>query len=278
MPLTAPESPVAAPIEGDLFCPQCDYNLRGLSELRCPECGAAFDPAKLTATALPWLHRRRLGRFRAYAQTFDLVVRHPRRFAAEMSHAHPYRDAQSFRWMTVGLALLPVVFATMANWDSQNQLLWQPPDGGGMGIGFAAIYLLGAAVAYTVLTGLPSYFFHPRGLSIEQQNRAVALSYYACAPLAIAPCLFPFGWIVHIAFGQRAGFWAAQGLLVLPFIPWWRALLVLTRSGLKLPRPGRTAAVAVAIPVLWIVVGNAAETAAIQAVELVFHVFFSVGE
>jgi hypothetical protein len=24
------------------FCPRCDYNLRGLSEARCPECGERF--------------------------------------------------------------------------------------------------------------------------------------------------------------------------------------------------------------------------------------------
>ncbi len=27
-----------------LFCPTCDYNLTGLSEQRCPECGTEFDP------------------------------------------------------------------------------------------------------------------------------------------------------------------------------------------------------------------------------------------
>ncbi len=30
-----------------LFCPKCDYNLTGLIENRCPECGTPFDPEKL---------------------------------------------------------------------------------------------------------------------------------------------------------------------------------------------------------------------------------------
>jgi len=42
----------------DLHCPLCEYNLRGLTEPRCPECGHAFDWNELreaTTNRHPWL-------------------------------------------------------------------------------------------------------------------------------------------------------------------------------------------------------------------------------
>jgi hypothetical protein len=32
-------------VPSTLFCPHCGYNLTGLTENRCPECGREFDPA-----------------------------------------------------------------------------------------------------------------------------------------------------------------------------------------------------------------------------------------
>ena len=46
--------PVAASADDDLFCLTCDYNLRGLTVHRCPECGTPFDPAALAVRSVPW--------------------------------------------------------------------------------------------------------------------------------------------------------------------------------------------------------------------------------
>jgi hypothetical protein len=45
----------------------------------------------------------------------------------------------------------------------------------------------GAGLALAVLTGAHTYLFHPKSLGVERQNRLIAISYYACAPLALLP-------------------------------------------------------------------------------------------
>ncbi len=41
-------SPVASRIDFDVPCPKCEYNLRGLTVPRCPECGEEFDWEEIT--------------------------------------------------------------------------------------------------------------------------------------------------------------------------------------------------------------------------------------
>jgi hypothetical protein len=54
------------------------------------------------------------------------------------------------------------------------------------GAALAPVLPLAVLLAIVFVTGVASYWFHPRALSVVRQNRAVALSYYGCAPLAFA--------------------------------------------------------------------------------------------
>src|SRR6185312_3821310 len=100
----------------DVFCEGCGYSLLGLSGDRCPECGKVFEPLALSYARIPWLHRKRIGRVRAYCRTVAMVMFHPTRFASEL--CRPVRvsaeDARRFRSLTIWLATLSLVVLIIA--------------------------------------------------------------------------------------------------------------------------------------------------------------------
>ncbi len=221
------------PIAQDLLCPECGYNLRGLVEYRCPECGTPFDPAKLTVSQIPWLHRRRIGRVPAFWRTVWLVTRRPKTLPREFSQTLSYPDSQRFRWTIVAMVCVPLLIATLsmygfgAGTPLDGLFAFKTLDPWTV-IAVHLAFVLAAAVA----TGVPSYFFHPRRLPVEQQNRGVALSYYACAPLAWMPAFFILDWILlpilpNMAFGV-----VTTILLILPLLAWWRGLYLLAKEGM----------------------------------------------
>jgi hypothetical protein len=56
--LTAQGRPDWTGVEYDVACPHCGYNLRGLADARCPECGITFDWRAILSTSagrIPWL-------------------------------------------------------------------------------------------------------------------------------------------------------------------------------------------------------------------------------
>jgi len=179
-------------IRRDLFCQECGYNLRGLTGDRCPECGHSLEAVRSRVSRLPWVHRAELGRCRAYWRTVWFVMFRHKRFYEEVARPVSYTDAQRFRWVSVLHVYLPILAGTLllyalvwptpfedAFFDEAFRAVWP------MAVLHVCILLLLAAA-----TGLPSYFFHPRDIPVEQQNRAIAMSYYACAALAWTPLAF----------------------------------------------------------------------------------------
>jgi hypothetical protein len=96
----------------DVLCPLCEYNLRGLSEPRCPECGFKSDWQELTDISRrqhPYLfehHPRR--NFWSFFQTMMHALR-PRQFWKTLSPAQPLRLRRLVLYWLIAMviALLP---------------------------------------------------------------------------------------------------------------------------------------------------------------------------
>jgi hypothetical protein len=173
-----------SPYADDLYCPECGYSLRGLTSKRCPECGLRLDFIESEVSLIPWERRREIGRFRAYWRTGWLAAFRPKRFCRAAYQPVSYPCAQKFRWLTVAHAYVALLLV-LGTLETLGAGLLEEL-GEETGWWFVALAGLCPLLALIVLTGVPSYFFHPRYLPVERQNRAVALSYYGSGLLGYA--------------------------------------------------------------------------------------------
>jgi len=176
-------SAALAPLPEGTHCPGCGYDLRGSTSPRCPECAFALERLRSAESQIPWIHRRQIGWLRAYWRTAWMVTFHTRKFCAEAARPVSYADAQRFRWATVTLAFVTMLLCGFAHWLANEDAL-QPVRT----IEWLVIPIeIAVLLTFSAWTGVPSYFFHPRRAPLALQNRAVALSYYATAPLGCLP-------------------------------------------------------------------------------------------
>lgn len=240
-PPLAASSPASIFLD-DALCVDCGYSLRGLTSARCPECGANLEPLRSPESRIPWVQRRARGRFPAYWQTVYFFLFCSRWFRAEMVRAVSFGDAQRFRWTIVlqawGALLAGLLAANMAS----PGLLDLPISFFGPTTGIAL--LLGVLAFLAGLTGLPSYFFHPRGFPVEMQNRAVALSYYTSAPLAIFPLIVGLGvlasWVSDRGSPSPREIVGSVAITLVPamMLAWWLDALRLARAVFHCRRRG----------------------------------------
>src|SRR6266571_1071740 len=98
--IQAPEAPTppAAPDwqkqKDEIHCPLCEYNLRGLSEPRCPECGYRFEWAELLnvdGTRHPFLFEHYpKNNVWSFCRTF-LATTFPRKFWRTVTPTQPVK-------------------------------------------------------------------------------------------------------------------------------------------------------------------------------------------
>jgi hypothetical protein len=243
----------------DVFCPRCAYNLRGVASAVCPECGRAFDRAELRSSRLPWVQRQRIGWWAAYWRTVAMVTFAPNVLLAELAVPVSIADAKRFWAWTVLHAWAPVGMALAAATVTGTSSGGVRPSGPVAEIGAAwplVLFALGALAWLFAATGAATYFCHPRRLDVERQDRAIAIGYYACAPLAVlAPGSVVVGLMVWTARHRwnELTLWAAilaiAVVISAGFMTYLRTLRIV-RVAAERSR-GFVWAMAIGLPVLW---------------------------
>lgn len=264
---TTPPAPAsdAVPPTGEVYCPQCGYDLRGRASDRCPECGLPVDDQTLREPQIPWTHRDKIGRWRAYWRTVRLALFHPRKLGGEVARPVNLDDARGFWRVTARFLTVPAaVAATVAYLVSLDP--WPRPDStlavAGLAFEFLAVASLWPAtyLFFLAVMGVGSYLFHPRHLTVVQQNRAIAVSYYGCAGLAWLPgaATLSAGTIVLLSNWWQAAdapvlqvlaflvIFLPAALVALVWLDMTRLVAAATRCGW-----GRIIAMALGLPVAW---------------------------
>jgi hypothetical protein len=263
MAQTTEQATAPTPADRALYCPSCGYDLRGSPGDSCPECGAAIDRETLERAQIPWSRRRTEGRLKALRQTIWQATFHTKRFAEAAAGPVDYREARRFQ-ITVILGMVSSVGLILGACFVVAYLLegWQyAMQWSAIAYGVGLVLLTGLLLTATVVH---TYWLHPRKLPIEQQNRAVAMGYYAAAPVGLAPftaLLWVPGWIIAEASGplHLQSYWylgmilllIGLGLLAIIPLAQWRIALVIARRVAQRQGLGFWS-LALGLPLLWL--------------------------
>jgi hypothetical protein len=235
-------------------CAACGYDLRGLEQLRCPECGLPFDPNRLPRADVPWLKRGDLltdanatggNAFVAYWRTVWLVLARPRKFG-EMVWQDVEVDAAEtarFRWITIGIAvgsvlatMLPLV-APLSPAVIVTLLLLSAP--------IVAFFWM-ATGRFDIIQFVATWF--------AQEQRYRRLHDLSCAGLALAPVV-PMFLLLGLIMGWGEKYVALRALALVWLVigAWWYGSLRYQMHGGRC-RTGDAVLHALLMPFAWFMI------------------------
>src|SRR5215213_8582731 len=131
---TAPPPPSTSPdwstLSKDVVCPLCDYNLRGLSDTRCPECGYSFIWEEVLNPEIlrhPYLFEHNPRRnIRSFFATLFNGLR-PKRFWSSLRATHQPRPRRLVLYVFFCASLLlvlPILAIARNAYDLQQDLTY----------------------------------------------------------------------------------------------------------------------------------------------------------
>ena len=207
---------------------------------------------------VPWERRAQLGAFRAFWTTVFLICRRP-------ASLDRYMEAEVYPTSAKRFHNAATCLATVT-WPLTVLVLLYTREGGpghgGMEIesrvrlaGFIAFMVfVFTGVFVECATRAVAWFFCSGRLDTARRERAIALSYYTCAPLSLTPAvpmvlglllwILPEAYLAVIPYG-------AVVLLVLFSVVWYRTVVSAAHS-VTGRRSKRTIMVALALPAVWV--------------------------
>ncbi|GJM24466.1 MAG: hypothetical protein DHS20C16_08810 [Phycisphaerae bacterium] len=245
----------------DVYCHECGYNLRGISEPRCPECGKD-SPALLNAeSSIPWIHRKELGNVRAFLKTVLFATFSPRKLSEDVYLHIDYREARKFQRWTIAVAMVWMICTTiMLHVAAARGELTDTTIVSALEMYWPSVLFNALVLLYLMLaTGIPSLFFDYRDVPINLRNNAIALSYYCCAPLT----WWPLPVIISIQLFKQnpldiKNLWVSVPLTTIavitpaaPIILWCFQVYRIAKRVLR-GQTGRKAWMTTGIPLLWL--------------------------
>ncbi len=210
----SPESSVL-----DVFCPKCGYNLRGIESERCPECGYSLAFLKIAESQIPWVHRKQIGRFRAYWRTVWRATFRRLKFGEELARPMSVPDARRFHYVTMLHVYLAIVILTeLLVFDGPQGLRASFGDHTALGVCVILVVHLCLLLSFGVACRIGGDTIRNKNMPIGRQAQAVGLGYYAAGAFAWLPLTWPvmfFGfelmiiyervWYVATAFATLGG-------------------------------------------------------------------------
>jgi hypothetical protein len=209
-----------------IYCPDCDYDVTGLTENRCPECGAEFDATRLrswathTAASPTYGPRQQI----KYLQLAAAALFHPARLARDLP-PNPSLAA-SFRYSLILKLLATFVFPLF--------LVDNIFDGGGTRLAsFQVPIIFSSMICEWVIAVLLGRFVDAR--SVDPKNRFrfwLTLSNCFTAHMAATSAIIAALFLIMSGLAQFPGLktflnYTALSLWVIPLMTslwWWHGL------------------------------------------------------
>ncbi len=211
----SPESSVL-----DIFCPKCIYNLRGIESERCPECGYSLAFLKIAESQIPWVHRKEIGRFRAYWQTVWWATFHRLKFGEELTRPMSLPDARRFHYVTLChfyLAIVPLTVLLAIAGPRNLQRAFQ--DHTTFAVCVVLVVHFCAMMFFAVVTRIGGDTIRSKNMPVSRQAHCVGLGYYAAGACAWLPLSWPLMFLAfRLALAYERVWYLATAFAVLGFV------------------------------------------------------------